>query len=772
MNRNSLKITKKTEYQRNWRKKLKRVQSLDPTRKSLRIPKPKKFFDDSQSTEPQSCIAEEFSHMQENNYTPEISLEMPVLHSEPDPEASDQFHEANLDFSNDELDQPEHTFDYEDENSDFEFFDDDEFDDCENPNQFEEFQRNNLPNFDSIVQILQYVALIVNLPHAAVDLLSRSLSQLFMRLKMITKPFPLARTILKTPRKAAKFIREYFEGPTKIGRYAYLGLAEGLRSVLKMYPAKYLPDGIIELDFFFDGFAPYKNGSHIKTMWPLMCRVILKGIDREKCPIFLVAIFGGEKEPSTSRFLQEFVDEFNAIHTEFEFDGKIYTLKIAMFLGDMPGRALLCGYAGHAGLNSCPKCHQKAKKTETSYGSTVTWYENQTKAPRTDQEYREMSDKSFHRVFEIEEVPVYQLEDFDFTVNVVICSLHAWLLGIVRRHIELLMLLVDKKLMDLLVVYMDEVFSKYPQEFTRAGRYIKEYKRYKGNELKAFVKHWGWLVHKFLADNEQERPRDRRRTNQQPFRGKLQRMLNAFEKLHAATRILYSDELCNDHSKIDDARLWIEKYFAELKEIFGDKAYTNPNSHQALHLVDQCKIHGSFGKCDGASFENYINSVKYLLRFNNREMEQIVNRSIEKHQLILFRIPVDWYILKHVSKDGTMADSIIIDSRTIHCNNKDCFVLTHSRHLCKVLKFFKFGQIHHAAVQLFEKRILESAYDQPALSQEYDYYFVKHLSSATSVECKIPVSEFNYKMACFPYDTETDSYIFSSLSKLNHPSNN
>lgn len=110
-----------------------------------------------------------------------------------------------------------------------------------------------------------------------------------------------------------------------------------------------------------------------------MYRVKMNKIDRIKGCIFLVLIIEDEAEPSTPRFIQDHVEEFNQIRTS-------YRLKITMFL---------------------------------TYGAQVTEYEDESKS--------QGPVKSTEKCL--------KFDDFDLLKNVVICSL--------SRHMDLLMSLIN-----------------------------------------------------------------------------------------------------------------------------------------------------------------------------------------------------------------------------------------------------------------------------------------------------------------------------------------
>lgn len=744
---------------------MKILQNKDPTRKSLRAPKPNPLFADEISSE-----NEEYDEFFNNVHQQYSSIHCVNLNYPNDPCFSNLEHPQQFQDSSSESDSDQSEFENSFASSDASCDDDIEENPSDDDEIFDENECDIIPDFDSVEDVIRFVALEKNLTHSTIDLLSRCLSQILMKLKVIDKKLPLARKILKTPRTAAEHIVDVYDGDEKIGRYCHMGLANGLLSTLQVYPQQFIPEEIINLDFFFDGFTPYDNAVHIKTMWPVLCRVVMKGIHRQKCPIIVVGIYGGSREPSTPRFITEFVNEWNDIHAEFTFNDNVYRLEISMFIGDMPARSFLCGYQGTVGANSCPKCHQLGQTKKTGPKSHITEFENEIGELRTDEEYRAMSDKTFHRITDIDEVPIFKFEDINLAENVAFCSLHLWQLGVVKRHIDLTMSSLDNRLRELVKDYMnEEVFSKYPKEFSRCGRYVTEYSRFKGNEFKAFVMHWGKPLHMFLAANEQENEPDRRRKNQKKFKGLYMHLNQAFDKLHAASRVLYNDDLVKDEDLVDQTKVWIKDYIDEMKVIFGIKAYVNPTYHQILHIPDQVKRFGSLRNCDGSAFENELHSVKHLLRFPRFELEQIYKRTFERRGRLKYRLPKKNYVMKNLSKNGKSAKTVEIDGLDIKCNEKDCYFLLNSGHLCQATLVFKEQKVHYVAAKLFPLNILKNVYDQPIETKVLNYFRVDDFLNVEFTRCKIAVKDIAYKMGCFPIENDSGTFIFSAFSKLVHP---
>ncbi|KAK3919922.1 Brain-specific angiogenesis inhibitor 1-associated protein 2-like protein 2 [Frankliniella fusca] len=62
---------------------------------------------------------------------------------------------------------------------------------------------------------------------------------------------------------------------------------------------------------------------------------------------------------------------------------------------------------------------------------------------------------------------------------------------------------------------------------------------------------------------------------------------------------------------------------------FIDK-YTSHNIHNSLHLVDDCKEHGSLDKFSAFPFENFYQKLKRLIRKGDKPLQQLCRRYEEQ----------------------------------------------------------------------------------------------------------------------------------------------
>lgn len=717
-------VSNQTIRNRRYREK----QNTQPTRVSQRQPQPRRFFDDSQ---PDSNEGNEFRENFEQNagsYSEFLDDEMMGNNSDEQQENEEPF--DSLDYDILQL----------------------------------ETNANELPTFTCVEEILQFVALMCNLPHSAVDLLSRCLSQLLLKKKFIRKKLPLAATLLRTTRNAARQITKIFhhENPTEmIGRYAHIGLRKGIISVLNNFPEHFHPDEIL-LDFFIDGFPPHENSDHVKIMTAIMCRVVMKGIERNKCPIFLVGIYGGGEEPKTPAFLSQWVEEFNELFDNFlQYGDRILTVKFGMLIGDMIGRNWFLGTAGAMGLSSCIKCKARGENIE---GTNKKQFPARIGVLRTDAEFRRFADGNFHRIVDPNELPLLNLKNFDFIKNVVHCSLHGILLGMMKRQLELTLSILPSPLKKKLLKFTAELFEKYSADFSRRGRYFKDWMRFKGHEYYDFLMHYGPLIYQFLADNEQE-------IAGQPFHGKLDKLRQANLLLHCSARILYSEELVKIPENIEKTKTWLAKYVLEIRSIFNDDGNTTPNGHQLLHFPDQCKIYGSLRNVEGSCFENHINRLAAMLRFRNRELEQYVCRASELEDLNRFMVPSTGYEIKNIEKNNKRkAKTILIDGRAIKSNDRDGFLLMEDGSFCCAKSFSVIHGKHMVEFIKYPGINKESFYTEPMNSSHLNYFLVRNFSNNRQAVIETAlVSNIKYKLSCFVWDKNRNHLVFSAFSKLAHP---
>jgi hypothetical protein len=87
----------------------------------------------------------------------------------------------------------------------------------------------------------------------------------------------------------------------------------------------------------------------------------------------------------------------------------------------------------------------------------------------------------------------------------------------------------------------------------------------------------------------------------------------------AATHCDYANEL-------------LKEFVEEFSEIYGAQGLVY-NVHNLCHVADDCKKYGALDSISAFPFENYLKTIKGLLRHGNKPLHQLSRRYAEIHNL-------------------------------------------------------------------------------------------------------------------------------------------
>ena len=91
-------------------------------------------------------------------------------------------------------------------------------------------------------------------------------------------------------------------------------------------------------------------------------------------------------------------------------------------------------------------------------------------------------------------------------------------------------------------------------------------------------------------------------------------------------RILLNESTCRDINHI--AKGLLIKYTEDCPKLFGNE-YTSYNPHGLIHLADDALQFGQLNRVSVFPFENYLGSLKRVIRKPGAKLEQIIKRTIE-----------------------------------------------------------------------------------------------------------------------------------------------
>ncbi|XP_048507873.1 uncharacterized protein LOC125500186 [Athalia rosae] len=382
------------------------------------------------------------------------------------------------------------------------------------------------------------------------------------------------------------------------GEYLYLGIQEGLD---KRISSNIYTEDTIQILVHIDGMQIYKNSR--KQFWPILAT--LYDAKYESTP-FIAAIYSGDSKPkSASDFMRDFVEEAaKLIRIGISIDGKQYAFKIKAIVSDCPARSFLKCCKGHNGFYACERCETK--------GVTIN-----KKRVYPEMNSRNRSRKSFKRQRQQEhhlpdrKSPLLDLPRFDPVSLVILDSMHLLFLGVQKYLMDKW---INRSSASRITLSMFRVFKELlknltpdiPNEFQRKVFDLEDIAHWKATQFRFVLLYCGPLIlrHILPEDNYQH-----------------------YLLLFVACRILCSSEFAV--AKADYANKLLRKFFFLLPSFYGDDSQIL-NMHNLIHLSEDVKTMQA-PLSDFSAFwgENYIGSLKKLVRSQKKPLVQVVNRLAE-----------------------------------------------------------------------------------------------------------------------------------------------
>ena len=262
----------------------------------------------------------------------------------------------------------------------------------------------------------------------------------------------------------------------------------------------------------------------------------------------------------------------------------------------------------HSGYAGYDKCCQRGV-----WDGKITYPE--TDCPlRSDISFRQMLDKEHH----LGVSPFINLY-----IGMVSCFpldyMHLVCLGVMRR---LLMIWVKGplpfKLSASTISALSNLMVSFRSfccvEFSRKPRSLREIERWKATEFRQFVLYTGPVVLKKNLDKS---------------------LYDSFMLLHTAIYILIpvSPKFCLKYCDFADTLL--RKFVRHSMEVYGNLMSVY-NVHALIHLANDCKKFGCLNNFSAFPFENFLQSLKKLVRKSELPLQQVVKRLDEQN---LFSCP-------------------------------------------------------------------------------------------------------------------------------------
>ena len=378
------------------------------------------------------------------------------------------------------------------------------------------------------------------------------------------------------------------------GSHHHFGILSGILDVLRAYPVHDFGDEIT-FQTNVDGLPVFKSSN--SQFWPMLG---LMGKDPERKP-FLIGLFHGTSKPKNAReFLSTFVDELTSLQTTgIKHGDKNYKCSVSAFICNIPARAFVKNVKSHSGYAGCDKCIQHGE-----CNGKMTFPD--TSAPlRTNLTFDEMTDEEHHQgASPLQGTGIGMVSQFPLDYMHLVC------LGVMRRLLLLWMrgpsrCRVGSAVTEKISIVLTSMRGFIAKEFVRKPRALREINRWKATEFRQFLLYTGpvALINKLHQD-----------------------VYKNFLQLHVGRFILVNPYLCSLYCDYaHDLLVQFVHYFGEL---YGRDMLVY-NIHGLVHLANDVRKFGSLDNVSSFPFENFLQSLKKMVRKPTCPLPQIVKRMSE-----------------------------------------------------------------------------------------------------------------------------------------------
>lgn len=378
------------------------------------------------------------------------------------------------------------------------------------------------------------------------------------------------------------------------GRYWHQGLENCLQKALEQLDRPLS----ISLNINIDGLPVHKSST--KNFWPILCQIHeLPGI----APMAVGIYYGTSKPKSVSEFLNPFVHELLPIlQSGLMINGHQVAVRIRCFICDSPARSFIKGVINFNGKHGCLKCTTKGKY---SHIANTVIFPQISASPRTNEKFRNKEYPEHQR----SDTPLVLLP-IDMIEDVIVSdALHLLELGVMRRLLNgwrTGSMTKRAKWSTTEKVEISEFLVKirFPKEIHRRMRSLEFVSLWKGLEYRNFLNYVGvTLLKDYLPE----------------------KYYHHFLTLFCAVRICSAEKY---KTLLPVAKDLFIDFINDYKNLYGME-YITSNIHNLSHVVDEVARFGPLPTLTAYPFENYLHSIKKMLRSGPLPLNQIANRLTE-----------------------------------------------------------------------------------------------------------------------------------------------
>lgn len=400
------------------------------------------------------------------------------------------------------------------------------------------------------------------------------------------------RTLLKTPRSISV---ESLEG----GEFYYFGIHKAIEhAMLKGLEAVPVPtflkgvENLVFLKVGIDG-VPLSKSSNLQ-FWP-----ILFSIDQAKSnQVHIAGLFYGNQKPSNiTQFLEKFVEEIKVFETDgIKMNGVSFNIRIRCIMADAPARSFIKCIRTHNAYYGCERCYSKG-----SWSGRVIYRKGKSETKHTDETFKLQTHENHHEGTS----PLMEL-DFKVITQIPLDYMHLVCLGVMKK---MLMTWTEGKLphrlspknireiSDRLVSFRNRI----PEEFSRKSRSLKELHHWKATEYRTFLLYTGPAALRDILD-----------------KGRFEH----FMLFHTAMYV-FSSDAASLHDWLEYGESLIDKFVSDIPELYYEEMLVY-NMHSLMHLGEDVRVHGKVDNFSTFEFENFMQTLKRMIRTNKCHLSQVV----------------------------------------------------------------------------------------------------------------------------------------------------
>lgn len=530
------------------------------------------------------------------------------------------------------------------------------------------------------------------------------------------------------------------------GIYYHFGIAKG---ILKNYISSYgTNDDLIKIAVGFDGL-PLSRSSK-SQFWPILA--YNRNVNISKVNVFPIGIYHGDCKPHDSDdFILDFVNEAIDLTTNgLDIDNKHFKIIFDLFCCDVPAKSFILKIKGHSGFFSCTRCIIEGEYIN----SRVCFpYCHTMSSLRSDHEYRNVTHEEFHT--SLSPSIITQIPHLDITKSFILDYMHLTNLGIMRKMISFWILKgpsnvrLPGRMVNEITSRLLNIKQSIPKEFGRKPREIQGFLQWKASEFRLFLVYLGPFVLKNILSIN---------------------CYTNFMSLNVAMIILLSP---NKRNYSEYAHELLHYFVKSFDKIYGNFNVSH-NVHGLLHLTTD---YLNFGPLDNSScypFENYMKTLKSVLRKHEKPLQQFIRRYEEQCSLLTkvhnsekLNLNNTYYIFKKTHTKGFLPKDLTGPQyKQLYFNNfflntsvdRDSYILTDCNKIVKCINFAN-KHINNKIIQVFIGNYFINkmpAYINPLSSTLLNIYKVENLSrnvivlDVNKIKCKMMIINVNNETIAIP----------------------